>query len=647
MKRSPLLMLAVVTVGFLSGCAGCQAPDVECQSDEACVGHPYGNVRCAPQTFACVECFEDAHCDLGVCLPDGTCGQCLGDGDCAQGEICASGTCVRVCTDDTCPSGKKCLPGEEICVECVEDPDCGPGRVCDESNTCVPGCSEENPTCPDSLECDVESGACVACTESAHCPGSLPVCDPSTHSCVVCTEDAHCPGSAPHCEPTTNTCVVCLGDADCPAGNLCDNNVCVPGCSPTQPCANGQQCDLPEGTCVECVDDSACGGATPYCLQSENRCVPCLSVPQDTCPDGQYCRADHVCEQGCKDGSDCPSGVCLPDRSCGGCSSDSECAAGKVCDVESGTCVAACSAHAPCGGGRECCGGHCVNAASDEDNCGACGVTCGAGQSCCGGSCTGLNTDIHCGACGITCGAGQTCCNGTCTPLGTLQNCGGCGQACAPGDFCDGNTCHTPTYPNFCQNPTVWVLYDGVAIDQAAANVMASTITQWCPASVNVYYGQQTNPQLVDQTTGKPLTGNGSTLILAGGPWPNKPVKWLEMTQQVTRVYFSQDGVNYYFKRRSDGVAVSQMTGATCSPHADQFLVHLVTDPATGVLSLIGYGACPGGYGTQAAGWYYANVMLPNRQSYPDSWYVIGWTDGNGDAVANAADTFTILASGN
>ena len=649
--RSPNLAIVslVFAAALLGGCEGCTPPAaVECGTDSECLGHPYGKNRCEPTSSVCVECFLDEQCEDGICLPDGRCGQCDGDEDCAAGSVCASNHCVPACSDanGSCPSGLKCLPGAETCVECVGDKDCGPGRVCSAENTCVPGCSPTHTECPDGLVCSAAKGQCVPCTQDSHCPESLPVCDLATNTCVVCTENADCANpQAPLCDPSSNTCVGCLSDANCTAGNLCVNNACVPGCSGTKPCPSGQQCQLPQGQCVQCVDNSGCGGATPFCLTSENRCVTCLPGAQDTCPQGSYCRADNVCEQGCKTGADCPSGVCLSDHSCQACTSDSQCSAGKVCD--NGTCVAACSDASPCGSGRTCCGGHCVDAQKDTQHCGACGVTCGAGQTCCGGTCTTLATVQHCGACGVTCGAGQTCCGGTCTTLGTLQNCGGCGQACAQGSFCNGNTCHTPTYPNFCQNPNVWVIYDGVPIDDAAANVMASTITAFCPPSVTVQFGQQTNPALVSQTTGQPLTGSGSTLVLAGGPWPNKPVKWLEMTQKVTGVYFQQDGVNYYFRRRSDGSVVSQMTGATCSPHVDQFLVHLVTDPASGTLALIGYGACPSGYGTQAAGYYYANVMLPNRQNYPTAWYVVSWSDTNNDSVPNGGDTFSVIASGN
>ncbi len=125
------------------------------------------------------------------------------------------------------------------------------------------------------------------------------------------------------------------------------------------------------------------------------------------------------------------------------------------------------------------------------------------------------------------------------------------------------------------------------------------------------------------------------------------PLRWLERTQQVTKVYFdAPDGVNYYWRLRSNDTSVATMPGSQCSAHADQFVTELVTDPMSGTLSLIGYGACSGGQGTLAAAWYYANVLLPNKAQYPDSWYVFSWADTNGDSTPNAGDTFTVLAHG-
>ena len=292
------------------------------------------------------------------------------------------------------------------------------------------------------------------------------------------------------------------------------------------------------------------------------------------------------------------------------------CATGQYCTVGN-DCVAGCATDADCGSGSSCCDHACVDESSDALNCGSCGNVCSG--ACCTGSCSGLNT---------------------------LTDCGTCGNSCSTGDFCDGTQCNAPVYPNFCANKNVYVIYDGITNDNNAADLMASTITTNCPPDVIVHTGNQTDATLVDQTTGAPLGGGGVTYVLGGGPFPSKPLKWLETTQ-VTRIYFdAPDGVNYYWRERPTATQVAMMPAANCSAHADQFISELVTDPMSGTLSLIGYGACSGSRGTDAAAYYYANVMLPNRADYPDSWYVFGWADTNMDSIPNAGDTFTVLAHG-
>jgi hypothetical protein len=193
----------------------------------------------------------------------------------------------------------------------------------------------------------------------------------------------------------------------------------------------------------------------------------------------------------------------------------------------------------------------------------------------------------------------------------------------------------------------VYEIYDGITPDNHAADVMASTITANCPSTVTVHTANQTDAMLVNQSTGQPLGGAGVTYVLGGGPSPNKPLRWLERTQKATKIYFdAPDGINYYWRKRANGTAVAQMPGSQCSTHNDQFIIELVTDPNSGTLTLAGYGACPGGKGTLAAAWYYANVLLPNAANYPDSWYVFRWNDADNDAAPSTPDTFTILAHG-
>lgn len=566
---------------------------------------------------------------------------------CAAGQICnAAGSCEPGCRSETdrCEVGQVCLAGTG-CVQCTADTQCAVGQVCT-AHQCVPGCSALNPVCPTGLTCDVAIGSCVACVGSGQCqtPG-LPICNPATASCVGCLSNGDCTNAAlPVCDPATHTCVNCLQDSQCSAGQVCQNQHCVPGCNATQACVSWLVCS-PAGTCVQCVSDTQCSGATPRCDVASNTCVACVPGPTDNCVPGQYCRADFVCERGCKRGSDCPSGVCLADHSCGGCTLDSQCSAGKVC--QTGQCVAACSNTNPCGQGQLCCGDHCQSYQTDNQNCGACGVVCGAGSSCCGGSCQALDTVTHCGSCGNHCGANQGCCTGACQNINTLSSCGACGRACGPDQFCDGLTCRNQVFPEFCANNKVYAIQDGQTLDNVATNVLASTIVANCSSQTTVQTGPQTNAAWVDQTSGALLLGSGSTVVTAGGPFPNLPVKWLERTRLATKVYFATNGVDtFYFKKRSDGSNVVTRASALCSSHADVFLVELTTDPVSGTLALIAYGLCGGGYGTQTGAWYWANVMLPNRNQYPNSWYIYEWADTNGNSAPNVGDTFTQLATG-
>jgi len=106
-----------------------------------------------------------------------------------------------------------------------------------------------------------------------------------------------------------------------------------------------------------------------------------------------------------------------------------------------------------CSPGDLVCGDVCVDAMSDQANCGACGVVCGGESVCTGGACTGCGAgeevcgaacvdtqyDVdHCGACDAACDADQACIAGSCR--------NGCstGVDCASG-ICAGSVCVPPT----------------------------------------------------------------------------------------------------------------------------------------------------------------------------------------------------------
>ena len=83
----------------------------------------------------------------------------------------------------------------------------------------------------------------------------------------------------------------------------------------------------------------------------------------------------------------------------------------------------------PACGGRDVCGGACLDMETDSDNCGECGNVCSPGTTCSGG------------VCGAPCGDGLIVCDGTCVDPGSdPKHCGSCGVIC-PGGVCTRGVC--------------------------------------------------------------------------------------------------------------------------------------------------------------------------------------------------------------
>ncbi len=149
------------------------------------------------------------------------------------------------------------------------------------------GCSSNAECAAPTPVCDTAQGVCVECTPSDDpCPTGQ-YCDTTNQCASGCNDGSDCSAPTPHCAPQTHQCVQCLGDTDCPSGEICVQNACAPGCSPTQPCADSSH------TCC----NNSC-----HALSSDiNNCGACGTA----CP--SYANATAVCSNG-----SCSMGSCAP-----------------------------------------------------------------------------------------------------------------------------------------------------------------------------------------------------------------------------------------------------------------------------------------------------------------------------------------------
>jgi hypothetical protein len=356
------------------------------------------------------------------------------------------------------------------------------------------------------------------------------------------------------------------------------------GTDPCLQCATGL-CET-DGGCRQCLTDADCSGATPRCELVGHTCVECLPGG-GACPAGQYCTDALHCEQGCERATDCNSQRCLPTHECFECLTDSECTAGRVCGT--GVCGAPCTG-STCADGGVCCSGRCVELARDDDHCGSCGNDCAATQ------------------------------------------------------FCNGTTCRPVALSSLCEAPRAIALLDEFRIDGDAGVRLGAALTAACspPTMVSVVFAADAGT-LMDVTTGQPWVRGGTTLAVAGGPFGQKLVGYLERSG-ATQVKFASAnfGGDLLFVRSDGGVLVNVPYTTVTDGH-DWFLIELVKEPLRGSASIITYAL--GANGTLAAVHYVETQILPTRSAWTKSWYVLEWVD-SGNLVADNADTFTLIASG-
>ena len=280
----------------------------------------------------------------------------------------------------------------------------------------------------------------------------------------------------------------CQTDRDCLTGNVCKEDVCVPGCGTDEECEDGFYCDVDAKTCAEGCRDST------ECLTGEVCTAGACACNETSCPEGKVCLADtgHCGAPTSCDQIDCGTQSCDPTTlTCiDGCTADS-CAESEVCNTQTGLCeinncigedpnqcagnaqrpvwdpvkcfCAECLSDSDCdsGAGETCnSGGACVppcQTVCDPGTSGTCGGTtpyciseccvecvgaadCAAGQLCLDGTC---GDAPNCTVDPTVCPAGYTCNNGTCEPPGNPACDPSDPTSCPQGTFCDGGTCQS------------------------------------------------------------------------------------------------------------------------------------------------------------------------------------------------------------
>jgi len=266
-------------------------------------------------------------------------------------------------------------------------------------------------------------------------------------------------------------------------------------------CSSGTS-NNPDAT-APCTSSTLCSGV---CVDTQTDNANC-GVCGTACTNGEVC-SQGKCATTCGGGTALCGSTCVDTKNdpqhCGGC--NTTCTTGEVCT--NGACGTTCgSAQTFCGGD----GGpaYCASTQTDNSNCGACGVTCAAGESCQSGACKD--------ACVASDGGVETLCTPDagapyCANLATDNaNCGTCGVSCTTGS-CTSGKCVSATYYTLTGTVDPTTVFNTIDQTYEFPNNLANSI--WHRTSNVVVTGDYATSAYWDfgsTTTGYSATANVGT----------------------------------------------------------------------------------------------------------------------------------------
>ncbi|MEQ9499645.1 MAG: hypothetical protein RIT81_22350 [Deltaproteobacteria bacterium] len=351
---SALTCMTTTDCGGTGVCvAGLCQQVTSCNEDSECAAD---NKVCHNSRFFCVDCDgREGQCDTGFrCQFDFTCAE-------VTTSTMSERNCMSSCTDRSmCNPDQVCDAAMGQCCDpprrCRSPADCPTSQPeCNGANgSCFggDGCFDDNeceqqPGCAGGLcECEIVGGGSGTCVmRGAECANDMDCFDNGTYDgkyctlamppprCIeapMCTDSVACSRLGLVCDMTQGSPSFgrCKNGDPCPMGNECGAN---------QVCANG--------VCVgeNCSNNPALCGQNEMCDGVSLTCVP---VQGGTCTVDTDCQAGYYCETsisecrvGCRDNSECGSGICNAMHQCeqpagglcGACATDADCPAGASC----------------------------------------------------------------------------------------------------------------------------------------------------------------------------------------------------------------------------------------------------------------------------------------------------------------------------
>jgi hypothetical protein len=208
-------------------------------------------------------------------------------------------------------------------------------------------------------------------------------------------------------------------------------------------------------------------------------------------------------------------------------------------------------------------------------------------------------------------------------------------------DAGSGGTLNEPsTLRDVCRFTNVVIVEGTASSDTLVSQDVAVALGNACGGSRTTRQVSQDAVGVLD-TSGRPLIGPAELALMSGGKITQKATAYLELND--TPIYVST-GKTHYLGYTRAGTRLFSILNSEFTASHDVAILAVTYEPVsqTFVFDSFGFNAI----GTRVGGYYFANMLAPNLSNDTHKYYVIEWTDEDGDMAPSSEDQYVVLASG-